>query len=210
MRLGHDGSPSSFASIGPKLAVSCGSVVRYTRRCVIALCAIKSRFIPWPSEQEKDRIRGNFLRKTAFDTIGTIDGTMIELWRAPELDRDSWSTRKHTFAMGVTAVTDDKGIFTFFFFFFSTAYLARTHDAAAYRNSDLDRHEHEFFTGDDYLLADATYAVSPRIIPRFKGRNPTAQQVRFNKLHAKARAKVEHGFGIYAQRKVQVPHTPEM
>lgn len=191
-RLGHDGSASSFASIASRLDVATGSVVRYTTRCIIALSSLRSRFVKWPNGDEKRAIKSRFLEAYHFDTIGAIDGTMIDLWKAPELDGDAWSTRKHSFSMGATAVCDDNSVFIFF----STAYLGRTHDAAAFRNSDLCLRENEFFTGDDYLLADAAYPLTSRIIPRFKGANLTKQQHRFNRLHGKARARIEHSFGM--------------
>ncbi|KAF9084071.1 hypothetical protein BGX27_003927, partial [Mortierella sp. AM989] len=70
------------------------------------------------------------------------------------------------------------------------------HDAAAFKESDLCRYEGEFFSEDDYLLAGAAYALSKTMIPCYKGATLTWQQKRFNKQHAKARAKIEHAFGM--------------
>jgi hypothetical protein len=94
--------------------------------------------------------------------------------------------------MGATGVCDDRGMFTFF----STGYLGRTHDSAAYKACDLYLHEDEYFSGEDWLFADAAYALSMRIIPRYKAAHLTQQQKRFNELHARARVKIEHAFGM--------------
>lgn len=97
---------------------------------------------------------------------------MINLYQAPSADRDAFSTRKHTFSMGATAVSDHQGSFTYF----GTGYLGRTHDSAAYKESVLFTHEARFFGPHEYLLADAAYAISETVIPRYKGNNITQRQ----------------------------------
>src|SRR5690554_4197694 len=165
-RLGHDGSLSSYSAIGRVLAVSTGSVKKYTGRCVIALCSMFKDVVKWPGPHDKTNIKRHFKETSGFsDAIGIIDGTMIPMLRAPSEDRNSWATRKSNFAMGATGVVDHCGVFTFFI----TGYVGSRHDSAAYKSSDLFLNTDRYFTGEDYMLGDAAYGLSPTLITRFKG-----------------------------------------
>ncbi|KAF9368963.1 hypothetical protein CPB97_004039 [Podila verticillata] len=68
------------------------------------------------------------------------------------------------YAMGGTAVSDHCKVFIYF----STGYVGSMHDSQAYKNTELFLSKDEYFQGMDYLLADAAYALSPTVIPRYK------------------------------------------
>ena len=68
-------------------------------------------------------------------------------------------------------------------------------DSVAYRSTKPHKNRDTHFSGKDYLLADAGYAISSTVIPRYKGTDITAEEHRFNGLHGFARVKIEHAFG---------------
>lgn len=105
------------------------------------------------------------------DAIGAVDGTMIDLYKAPEYNRDVFATRKHNFSIGATGVCNHWGDFIYF----TSAYLGPKHDSDSYKASHLFRARNEYFSGEDYLLADTAYALSETIIPQFKGTAVTQQ-----------------------------------
>jgi len=190
-RFTHDGSLSSFAAVGRQLGVSVGSVVHYTRRVASALCAHITTYIKWPTSKEKEDIK-KYLGKGNFkDVIGAVDGTMIPVHRAPSFGRDSFATRKSNFAVGATGICDHRGVFTFF----STGYTGTRHDSAAYKDTPLYQRKEEFFLGDEHLIGDAAYALTPTVITAYKGKNQPPEKDDFNKKLRSSRVKIEHAFG---------------
>jgi len=133
-RLGHNGTLASFRSLGRTLDCSQGSVVRYTRNCIVALKDLQHLFLRWPNNQQKAEIKSRFGANYHFrECIGCVDRTMIDFDRAPAVDRNSWTTRKSVFSMGATGVCDHQGIFTHF----STGYLGTQHDSSDYKATTL-------------------------------------------------------------------------
>ncbi|KAK3830064.1 MAG: hypothetical protein JOS17DRAFT_677742, partial [Linnemannia elongata] len=150
-RFCHDGSLSSLNAVGRQLGVSVGSVVRYTRRCASALCSLKKDVVRWTTtEQEKSRIKRHLGKGRFSDAIGAVDGTMIPIFRAPTLSRDTFATRKSNFAMGATG------------------------DTPLYKKKE------DYFSGGEYLLADAAYALTPTVIAAYKGRHQPPPRQQFN------------------------------
>jgi hypothetical protein len=82
---------------------------------------------------------------------------MIEVYRAPSFGRDAFVTRKSNFALGATGVCNDRAVFTFF----TTGYTGSRHDSSAYQNTPLYRKKSNYFSNDDHLIGDATYAFIP-------------------------------------------------
>lgn len=158
-----------------------------------ALCSLSERYLQWPTEEEKISIKRHFKRYYGFpDVVGCIDGTLLRLYQAPSQDRNSYATRKNCFTFGATGVCDHRGVFIYF----STGYVGSIHDSAVYKDGKLFTEAHRYFQGEDYLLGDAAYALSTTLMTRYKGNNLIRDQNDFNKVHASARTKIEHGFGI--------------
>jgi len=127
--------------------------------------------------------------------LGAIDGTTIPVYRAPTLDRHVWVTRSSEFAIGATGVCDHQGAFIFF----STGYPGSRHDSAAFKDTDLYRHAQQYLTGEEYIVGDAAYALSPRLIVGFKG-TLTPDQTMFNMRLSGAQTKVVYAFGLLKGR----------
>jgi hypothetical protein len=190
-RLTHNGTLTSFSAIGRQLGVPVGSVVRYTRRVANALCAHITRYIKWPTPEEKVVVKQSLGKGNFRDVVGVVDGTMIEIYRAPEFGRDTFATRKSNFAMGATGVCDHRGVFIFF----TTGYTGSRHDSAAYKDTPLYQRKEDYFQGDEHLIGDAAYALTPTVITAYKGKNQPAHRDDFNKKLRSSRVKIEHAFG---------------
>jgi hypothetical protein len=177
------------------LGVTEGTAIKYTQRCIEALCANITRFVYWPDAERKAEIKAHFSRKGFGDLLGAIDGTLFPFYRVPTMDKHSWATRKGNFAMGATGVCDHQGAFIFF----STGYPGSRHDSAAYKDTDLYRFQNRYFAEDEYTVGDAAYGLSPTLMTSFKG-TPSPEQIKFNKKLNGVRTKVEHGFGLLKGR----------
>lgn len=84
-----------------------------------------------------------------------------------------------------------------------TGWPGCSHDARVFENSALAQEKDEFFSGEEYLLADSGYTASMNVVPAFKRtshRNLTPEENEFNELLSKARVKVEHCIGIFKGR----------
>ncbi|KAF9948161.1 hypothetical protein BGZ72_009902, partial [Mortierella alpina] len=80
------------------------------------------------------------------------------------------------------------------FTYHSTGYVGSMHDSGDYKNNYLYQRPEDYFIGKEYLLADAAYALTTTVIPRFT--NAVGEGLTFNILHGSARVKVEHAFGM--------------
>jgi hypothetical protein len=175
--------------------VSKGSVNRYTKRVCSALCDQLTTYVKWPTEERKNVIKENFGERGFPSAIGAIDGTMIVLDQAPSFHKDRFATRKHCFAIGATVVCDHRRVFTYI----STGYYGSRHDSSAYKDTPLYTQSEKYFNGEEHLLGDAAYGISPTMITPFKG-ELTSVQGKFNHSLSKSRIWVEHAIGILKER----------
>lgn len=160
----------------------------FTHIRVYAIERLKDRFIVWPDEERKAEISRWFRKNKRFpNMIGAVDGVLIPFDIAPQLETKTWNTRKCRYAMGVTAVCDHLGRFTFI----STSYAGSMHDSVAYRNTSLYKEKEEYFKGKEYLLGDAGYALIPTVIARYRQAAGGSENAKFNSLHGKTRVKIE-------------------
>lgn len=69
------------------------------------------------------------------------------------------------------------------------------HSSLAYKSTVLYAKRRTKFADNDYLLANAAYALSLTVIPQIKGAKSTAVEARFSILHRSACLKIENAFG---------------
>lgn len=82
------------------------------------------------------------------------------------------------------------GIFTSF----DIGWPGSVHDARVFRNSSFYKDYFNLIQGNDYLLGDSAYPISPFLIPPFKDPN-SQKQKDFNRFHSSHRVVVENAFG---------------
>lgn len=106
--------------------------------------------------------------------------------------------------MGGTGVCDHIGRFIFF----STGYFGSFNDSYAYKRIHLYTHADRFFRGEEYLLADAAYSLSPTVMPRIRNARRGSEKARFNSYHGQARVKIEHAFGMLKRKSQSLRNLP--
>lgn len=193
--LAHDGSHASDSALARILAVSVGSMENYYKRCVIALCSKITMFLRWPDREKKAKIKEAFGKKGFPDVIGAIDGTTLPFYRAPSLDKDSWITRNGEFAMGATAICDDRSVFIYF----GTGYPGSCHDSSAFKCTNVYKKQHQHFEGKECMIGDVAYGLTTILITGFKGETNNIQK-EFNHRLSSARMTIEHAFGLLKGR----------
>ena len=82
-------------------------------------------------------------------------------------------------------------------------FTGSVNDSRVYKNSKLERHATDFFTGPEYLLSDSGYPCTKRIIAAYKkppSRDLTFRVKKFNTLLSKIRVNVEICIGMLKRR----------
>ncbi len=78
-----------------------------------------------------------------------------------------------------------------------------SHDQRGWDNSQIGINTNQYFSEDQYLLADSGYRLSEEVIVPYKrgrGRNLSPEEERFNKALSSQRMKIEHAFGLLKNR----------
>lgn len=108
-RLGFVGI--SLEKVSHDNGVGSRSVYEYTNHCIATLDDLAPQFIVWPNQEA---ISQCFLEHKGFpDAIGAVDSMFIRFAEAPSYDTISWNMYKCMYAMGMTAVCDHEGLFTY-------------------------------------------------------------------------------------------------
>ncbi|GAU99914.1 hypothetical protein RvY_10849 [Ramazzottius varieornatus] len=112
---------------------------------------------------------------------------------APVQHGEGCDTRKDNYFLNAMVVCDDQRRIRHVFAGFPGS--AQNH--RVFTNSKLARNSSKYFAGDEYLLANSAYPVSEiTVSPYKKPVKDTAENSRFNRLHATARVVAERTIGI--------------
>ncbi|KAF9578498.1 hypothetical protein BGW38_005665, partial [Lunasporangiospora selenospora] len=99
--------------------------------------------------------------------------------------------------MGATGIGDHIGAFIAF----ETGYYGSWHDSSAFKATLQYRKKDNYFSGEEHLLGDAAYKLSPTIMtgyPRIQSQIVNASIS--NRLHCSSRVKIEHVFGMLKEK----------
>jgi hypothetical protein len=110
----------------------------------------------------------------------------------PTLDGSAYFNRKLRYALNAQIIVDD----TCWIRFFYLGFPGSVHDARAFGACDLARQPERCFQGEEYILADSAYALTPTVIPAYRGGAAReSENARFNYLHSTVRVAAEHAIG---------------
>jgi hypothetical protein len=184
------GTKDDILSICSRFGISEGTVILYVNRVIKAIRNKKSEFIQWPRNDNRAIVHAGFQAIGGFqNVVGAIDGTHFILSEAPAQDPTAFFTRKKRYALHCQGIVDFRGIFINYV----VGWPGSVHDARVYANSDFFLNKSEYIEGDDYILGDSAYPISPFLISPFK--NPSNYRHRqFNFIHSKHRVAVENAF----------------
>ena len=191
------GTNASFESIALYLGVSVGSAARCVDRMTKAIIDAFEVEIRLPrNTQECAAAAKQFVEQT--DTrlrgvIGSLDGTHFR-W-TPRAFAEYLSTyfnrKMYRSVLGI-AVVDAALRFRFF----ATGWPGSTHDSPAASSSGLYEHLADYVPPGYFIVADAAFAQSNRVVTPFRFNGLTSQpRRRFNYHLSKARVQVERAFG---------------
>ncbi|XP_054091718.1 putative nuclease HARBI1 [Zeugodacus cucurbitae] len=154
-------------------------------------------------EQEESRA-GCFRYKRGFYMkfgIGAIDCAHIGIVSPPSTDPSTplslFMNRKGFYSLNVEAVCDHRLLFTAV----NARYPGSCHDSGIWTTSPTRLHLISTYNiqSDSWLLGDQGYALEPWLLTPV-AEPVNAREVRYNKLHAKARNTIERAFGVLKSR----------
>ena len=200
-RMGAEGTEASSAKLAHEFGIGKGSVNFYIKRVRKAILDLEDKFVAWPDEKEKERIKTRIKLKSGFQNcIGIIDGTLIVLHHRPHLYGDSYFSRKSCYAINVQVICDDKGKILYYY----GGWPGSTHDNRAWQSSKIFINGEEYFAEGEYLLADSAYSACKYIVQSYKkvcGESSLhPQKEAFNTVLGQVRVKSEHCIGILKNR----------
>jgi hypothetical protein len=162
--------------------------------------SLEREFVAWPGDEEKQEISHRIRAASGFPScLGFIDGTLFPLAEKPGKDGEDYYSRKGSYGLAGLIVCDDQKRIRHVY----TGWPGCAHDARVFENSPLALRTNQFFTGNQYLLADSGYTPSSTIIPCFKKlpyQGLSRDRKRFNSRVAHVRIHVEHCIGILKAR----------
>ena len=195
-RFGFDGTSSSVGKISRNLGISRGTVILYTARIIEAILSIHDEFIKWPNRRRKKQTSDYFEENHQFKgLIGIVDGTFINLCEKPQVDPETYWSRKQRYSMNVQIVCNERREIIYY----QVGYPGSCPDTVCFRNCDVFKNPERYFSNGEYLLADGGYVLNNRTLVPY--RNPQEpEKLEFNRKLSSARIIVEHVMGILKGR----------
>ena len=195
-RLGFDGTSSSVGKISRNLGISKGTVILYTTRVIEAILSIQNEFIKWPDRRRR-KITSEYFEENhqLKGCVGIVDGTFINLCEKPQVDPETYWSRKQRYSMNVQIICNERREIIYY----QVGYPGSCNDSYCFRNCDVFKSPERYFSNGEYLLADGGYVLNIRtLIPC---RNPQeSEKLEFNRKISSARIIVEHVMGILKGR----------
>ena len=196
-RLGCHGNGVSLGRVGRNCGYSSGTVVLFTQRVFTAIKTIRKEFIFWPDANERIKISERFKNKFGIPGVGVIDGTHIILSQRPHIDGETYWCRKMFYSTNVLLVCDDTGRIRHYII----GWPGSLFDNNIFEKTNLSKHPENYFSSNEFLLADAGFALKLFCLTPY--RNPAAtlpENEMFNFYFSSARTIIEHVNGILKNR----------
>ncbi|KAG8740986.1 hypothetical protein FRC10_003492 [Ceratobasidium sp. 414] len=172
-----------------------GTVLLYCRRVIRAIREFGPSCIGWPSAERKAVIKAGFKGKCGLDdVIGALDGSLLKLANKPQVEGDSYISRKGTASVTVQVITDHEGRIISY----QCGLPGSKNDMYVWKNSVVHQKRHKLFEPGEFLLADGGYPLSRFVLIPFsrpERRIDGDRKRTFNRRISKARVIIECTFG---------------
>jgi len=185
------GSKNTVYEVSQKFGIGEGTFYSFWDRVQRAIRQdLKSEVVQWPSAERKIAIKAAIREKTGLsECVGFIDATQVALLQAPIKDRETYWNRKKRYSINVQAVCDHRGMFISY----DIGWPGSVHDSKIFWSSEISQSNQRLFGSQEYLLADAGYAVTNYCITPFRAPS-TVQQKDFNFKLSQGRIVIEQAF----------------
>uniref|UniRef100_T1IK39 DDE Tnp4 domain-containing protein n=1 Tax=Strigamia maritima TaxID=126957 RepID=T1IK39_STRMM len=197
-RFGSFGNSASVMAIARNFGVGDGGTLNiFTKRVIIALLSLETKYIFWPNEAERKSISRHMHAQLLPQCIGFVDGTHIALASAPKDDAISYFNRKSFYSLNVQIIADPfKRIRSY-----HIGQPGKVHDAGVFADMDMATQPNIFFSDDQYIIGDAAYKLTTTLITPYRQRaGLTRNHEKFNHHLSKKRIAIEHVNGILKAR----------
>ncbi|XP_062571768.1 uncharacterized protein LOC134233782 [Saccostrea cucullata] len=202
MLLWYLGTQETVRSISDRFDVQESTLILHNRRLIDVFSDLCKKFVKWPNNEEKQEIMSEFEDFSGFPgVIGAIDGTHISITPPGENEAD-YVNRKSFHSIILQAVCRHDRLFIDI----NCGWPGRVNDARVFRNSEVFQHQAQL-CGPHHLVGDGAYPLSSYLMkPYRESQNMTAAEKMFNKTLCRARAIIEHAFGVLKGRFRRLQH----
>jgi hypothetical protein len=184
--FGSDGNDRERDRVA--LNISSGSTYDYTNRVVDLLLELAPAYIRWPPHAE--RISKSHNQHPIFRTaVGFLDGSELPLRFRPKNYSETYFSRHKQYGFQLQAVCDWEERIVYAY----AGNQASVQDSTAFRYSSMWQQREQYFSDEEYLIADKGYFTHKHLLIPYK--EPTVRTVdggkAFNLMIAKVRKSPE-------------------
>ncbi|KAL0960776.1 hypothetical protein HGRIS_005797 [Hohenbuehelia grisea] len=203
-RLGRYGNGASVMDVARQAGISEGSVINYTDRCFTAIESLQKTFIRNLTSEEKEIERQWIDDQLGFtgghwrDGWLMYDGTIVVLYKRPDMDGDAYYTRKGNYGLNVQIGNTPSNLRIVDF---SHGMTGSAHDASAFEHTAAAKYPDWLFEGEEFAWTDSAYTVNRRTIPVHK--EPASfhpDNILFDTTVSHIRVRSEHCMGTLKSR----------
>ncbi|KAE9350830.1 hypothetical protein PR003_g5173 [Phytophthora rubi] len=129
--------------------------------------------------------------------VSFVDGTHVILDQKPHINGALHYNRKCRYSFNVQIVCNEDKVILHAF----TGWPGSCCDSTVFSKTPLAQHPERFFSGDQYLIGDTGYALTPRLITPYKlPAALKAENAFYNEVISSARVINENYIGLYKNR----------
>jgi hypothetical protein len=197
-RFGGYGNHAGRVACARLHGISVGTVTNFTKRVMVALISLKDRWIHWPNADERQQISLRFERDYGLPgAVGIVDGTYCNFDQRPAVDGEVFFNRTCRYSYNVQLVCDDQKLIRYYV----VGWPGSVYDQTVWASGKVFSNPNQFFSPNQFLLADAGYTLTKRQCTPYK--QPEASlpyNMLFNELFSSARVIIEHTNGLLKSR----------
>jgi hypothetical protein len=181
---------NSDATLASDMGLGTGTISKIVNRVKLAILGLREDYVKWPAEERRREIASN----TALPgCVGFLDGTHFNLSIRPRYIPETFFSYKKRYSVSAQNIaTSVRQII-----YVRLGFYGSWHDARQLRYTDFYTNIEQYFSVDQYIVADKAYPLKRLLVPykrnrrRATGRLETA----FNERVTQERVVVEHTIG---------------